>query len=76
MAAQAVRCRCAQLDAQRSANDLWSDPSHGMGFGLTGIAAGSTQHGLSGASDVGLTAGTGTHLASFSGLKEGLASLA
>ena len=65
-----------QLDAQRSTSDLWSDPSRGAGFGLTGLAAGGSQVGLSGASAVGLTAGSGTHLASFSGLKEGLASLA
>ena len=65
-----------QLDAQRSANDVWSDPNRGAGFGLTGLAATSAPNGLSGPSVVGLTAGSGTHLASFSGLKEGLASLA
>ncbi|QHE75115.1 putative Ig domain-containing protein [Hydrogenophaga sp. PBL-H3] len=65
-----------QLDAQRSANDFWSDPNQSAGFGLTGLAAGDSQVGLSGASAVGLTAGSGTHLTSFSGLKEGLASLA
>lgn len=65
-----------QLDAQRSANDFWSDPNQSAGFGLTGLAAGDSQVGLSGASAVGLTAGCGTHLASFSGLKEGLTSLA
>lgn len=65
-----------QLDAQRSANDVWSDPNRGAGFGLTGLAATSAPNGLSGPNAVGLTAGSGTHLASFSGLKEGLASLA
>lgn len=65
-----------QLDAERNAGDLWSDPALGAGHGLMGPTAGDHQVGLLGTSAVGLTVGSGTHLAGFNGLKEGLASLA
>lgn len=65
-----------QLDAERNASDLWSDPALGAGHGLAGLTAEGQPVGLSGVSGVGLTAGSGTHLAGFYGLREGLASLA
>ncbi|QHE78319.1 hypothetical protein F9Z44_05920 [Hydrogenophaga sp. PBL-H3] len=65
-----------QMDAERSANDLWSDSSLGTGHALAGLTAGGQQVDLAGASVIGLAVGSGTHLASFHGLKEGLASLA
>ncbi|WP_332752374.1 calcium-binding protein [Hydrogenophaga sp.] len=65
-----------RLDAERNAGDLWSDPAWGAGHGLAGLSAGAGQAGASGASAVGLSVGSGTHLVGFNGLKEGLASLA
>jgi len=65
-----------QLDAERNAGDVWSDPAWGAGHGLAGLTAEGQSVGVSGASAVGLTAGSGTHLVGFNGLKEGLASLA
>lgn len=65
-----------QLDAQRNAGGLWSDPAWGAAHGLAGLTAVGLQAGLPGTPALGLTVGSGTHLAGFNGLKEGLASLA
>ncbi|MDZ4103965.1 MAG: putative Ig domain-containing protein [Hydrogenophaga sp.] len=65
-----------QLDAERSANSPWSDSRLGAGHAVAGLTAGGKPVGLAGANAVGLAMGSGTHLTTFNGLKEGLASLA
>jgi len=65
-----------QLDAERRAGDWLNNPTWGADLGLAGLSSSGLQAGASGASAVGLSVGAGTHLVSFHGLKEGVASLA
>jgi Ca2+-binding RTX toxin-like protein len=64
-----------ELDAERQDGAGWHHSAAGTGKGLAGLISTGLQEGVPGAHPIGLSGGTGTHLAAFKGIKEGVAAL-